>query len=69
MRLALLARMRDDGFAPLLDLNPVWEQSWVEGDIFEFTYTWQAVYVGEEKAWQIEGVSDGKMIPSTPKNK
>lgn len=64
----LLSMMKDEGFVPLFDLDPVWEQSWVKEDTYEFVYTWQGVYVGEERAWQTEGVSGGKMIPS-PKTK
>ena len=68
-RLALLGMMKDDGFIPLFDLDPVWEQDWVKDDTFSFTYTWQGVHVGKDKAWQTEGIYGGKTIPSTPKNK
>lgn len=68
-RLAMLDLMRSDGFVPLLDLDPVWEQRWIKDDVFGFIYTMQGVYVGEEKAWQVEGVLNGRMIPSTLKNK
>lgn len=68
-RLAMLDMMRSQGFVPLLDIDPVWEQQWVKEDEFEFVYTWHGVYVGEEKAWQIEGVLGGKTIASTPKHK
>lgn len=69
MKQVLLARMKDDGFIPLYDVDPVWEQSWVEEDKFEFVYTWQAIWAGKEKAWQIEGSYGGKTIPSSPKSK
>jgi hypothetical protein len=65
----LLDMMKTDGFAPLLDIDPVFEQTWIKDDIFEFVYTWQAVYVGLEKAWQTEGILGGRMIPSTQKSK
>lgn len=68
-RRELLSMMKDEGFVPLYDLDPVWEQSWVKEDIYSFTYTWQAVHVGKEKAWQTEGIYGGKTIPSSPKNK
>jgi hypothetical protein len=68
-RKELITMMKDEGFVPLLDVDPVWEQSWVKDDVFEFVYTWQGVYAGEEKAWLIEGNLGGKMIPSTPKTK
>lgn len=68
-RRELVNSMKDEGYVPLYDLDPVWEQSWEEEDVFSFTYTWQAVYVGEEKAWQTEGIYGGKEIPSTPRTK
>ncbi len=68
-RRAMLNLMRDEGFVPLLDLDPVWEQQWIKDDIFGFVYTMQGVYVGEDKAWQTEGVLAGKLIPSIPKIK
>jgi hypothetical protein len=39
------------------------------GDKYEFSYTMHGVYVGRDKAWQNEGMLDGKLIPSTPKNR
>lgn len=63
-RLQMLNMMRLEGFVPLLDIDPVWEQRWVDEDVFEFVYTCQGVYVGEEKAWQIEGILGGKAILS-----
>lgn len=63
----MLGMMKDDGYTPLYDLDPVWNQEWVKEDIFAFTYTWQGVHVGKDKAWQTEGISGGRMIPSSPK--
>lgn len=63
-KLAIVHMMKVEGFVPYLDIDPVWEQRWVEEDVFEFVYTWQGVYVGEEKAWQTEGILGGKAIPS-----
>lgn len=68
-RKAIIAMMKDEGFVPLLDVDPVWEQSWVKEDVFEFMYTWQGVWAGKEKAWQIEGNLGGKMIPISQKSK
>lgn len=61
--------MREEGFVPLLDVDPVWEQSWVKDDIFEFIYTWQGIYAGKDEAWLIEGNLGGKMIPISQKSK
>lgn len=65
----LVTMMRDDGFVPVLDIDPVFTIEWVTEDRYNFCYTWQAVYVGKEKAWQIEGNLGGKMILSIPKTK
>lgn len=67
--LTLTNMMRDEGFTPYLDIDPTWSWSWIEEDKYEFVYTWHAVYVGEEEAWRIAGVSGGKKIPSTPRTK
>lgn len=61
--------MRDEGFVPLLDVNPVWQTRYVAGDRFWFQYTWQGVYVGKEEAWQIAGIVDGKQIPFSQQSK
>lgn len=65
----MLGMMKDQGFSPVLDIDPIFEIEWVRDDVYNFSYTWQAVHVGKDKAWQIEGVLGGKMIPSTPKIK
>lgn len=67
-RLVLLNMMKEEGFVPLFDLDPVWEQAWVKDDTFSFIYTWQGVFIGKETAWQTEGIYGGKKIP-TPKIK
>lgn len=69
IKLYMVQDMKDQGFVPLLDVNVVWSWHWIEGDLFEFTMTWHGVYVGKEKAWKTEGISDGKPILSIPKNK
>jgi hypothetical protein len=68
-RRTLVIMMKDDGFVPLFDVNPVFTWHWVKDELFKFSYTWQGVYVGKGEVWQIEGVSDGKRIPSTPRHK
>lgn len=69
LKSALIAKMKDEGFVPLYDIDPVWQWKWVRKDIYDFMLTMQAVYVGKEKAWQTDGVSAGKVIPSTRKVK
>lgn len=68
-RLDILAEMKDEGFAPVIDLNPVFSWVWIKDELYNFTYTMQGVFVGKDKSWQTEGVSDGKRIPSTRKDK
>jgi hypothetical protein len=65
----MVVDMKDQGFVPLLDVNPVWLTDYQGGERFEFVFVMQGVYVGKEKAWQTQGVSDGKLIPSIPKAK
>ena len=65
----IINMMKDEGYVPLLDVNPVFRTSYIGGDKYEFSYTMQGVYVGRDKAWQTEGMLDGKLIPSTPRNK
>lgn len=65
----LVRMMNGEGFAPVLDINPVWSWKWTKDDEYSFIYTWQGIYVGKERAWKIEGVSDGREIPSIQKTK
>lgn len=66
---AMVVEMKEEGFVPLLDINPVWSTDYISGEVFRFVFTMQGVYVGKDKAWETFGVLDGKLIPSTPKNK
>lgn len=66
---SVVGMMRDEGYVPLYDINPVWQSTMREDEKFAGTYTMQGVYVGEEEAWQIDGMVDGKLIRSTPKSK
>lgn len=61
---AMIVEMRDEGFVPLLDVNPVWATTYLGGERFAFKFTMQGVYVGEEVAWRTIGVMDGKLIPN-----
>jgi hypothetical protein len=61
-RKVLINEMRDEGFVPLFDINPVWKTALVGGK-YEFEYTMHGVHVGREKSWQSHGMMDGKLIP------
>ena len=65
----LVNSMKDEGYVPLLDVNPTWQTDYRGGDKFEFVYTLQGVYVGKVKAWESVGVMDGKLIPSSRPSK
>ncbi len=64
--------MRGQGYVPLFDVAPAWSTSWRnEQECYEFLLTMQGVWVGREKSWTIEGISDGKPLPKptpTPKS-
>lgn len=65
----LIGMMKDEGYVPLLDVNPVFQTKYVGGEKYQFSLTIQGVFVGRERAWQTQGMLDGKLIPSTPNSK
>lgn len=63
--------MRSEGYVPVLDLG-VWRTVDYDekGDTFSYTLTIQGVFVGKRKAWEIEGLLSGRLLPkSIPENK
>lgn len=63
-------QMKDEGYVPLLDLTPAFSQLYhSENDQFEFVYTMHGVFIGLEDAWLYAGMTDGKLIPNTIRNK
>jgi hypothetical protein len=68
----LRADMRDQGYAPVLELGPFWSTEYIEAkDKYKFVVTIHGYKVGREVACQIEGITGaGKLIPlSTPPSK
>lgn len=62
----ILAMMKDSGFVPLLDLDPVWDTSFnPDEENYSCTYTWHGEYVGE-KAWDFAGKMGQKLVPTPP---
>ena len=64
-------QMRGEGYVPIFDVRPSWSTEW-GGKNYAFVLTMHGVYVGEDKAWNIEGISEGKELPkptrpATPK--
>ena len=65
----LVGMMKDMGWLPLLDIDPVWHVLYLGEERYEYTLTYQGVYVGEDVAWKHAGIAGGKLIPSSPKDK
>lgn len=65
----LTVSMKDSGYLPLLDVDPVWQTLYLGGDRYNYVLTLQGVHVGKDVAWKNAGVMDGKLVPSTPKPK
>lgn len=56
-------QMRDDGYAPVLDLDPQYTIEYVpEQEHFKFTLSVYGTFVGEEQAWLVAGMMHGKRI-------
>lgn len=68
---AVEADMRDQGFAPVLDMEPQFTMDYVEHrGKFNFSLTVYGSYVGRDDSWHTAGVMAGKKIPKfTPATK
>lgn len=55
------ANMRDEGYVPVLDLEPHFTQSLNDKGNFEVTMSIYGAFVGDE-AWQVAGIMAGKTI-------
>jgi hypothetical protein len=64
-------QMRDLGAVPVLDLEPQFTLDYIpELERYDFKLTLYGITVGEEDAWQIGGMMNGKLIPRyIPKDK
>ena len=55
--------MRDKGCAPVLELDPQFTATYVpEKETFKFDLSVYGAWVGKEKAWEVSGVSNGKLV-------
>jgi hypothetical protein len=54
--------MRIKGYARVLDIDPAFSVEFT-GETWKFLMTIHGVYVGKKKAWQSEGITQGKLIP------
>ena len=62
-------QIRDAGCLKVLDLDPIWVTEYNhQDDKWFFHLAIYAIYVGKKKAWEFEGITQGKLVPrSTPK--
>ena len=58
----LIQEMRDKGFVRVLDIDPTFSVSY-DQEVWSFILTMHSVHVGKKKAWQSEGITQGKSIP------
>jgi hypothetical protein len=59
----ILQHMRDNGYIPVLDIDPAFSVSYNEQhDRWFFKITIHGIYVGKRKSWKYEGVSNGKFM-------
>ncbi len=56
--------MRSKGYVRVLDIDPAFSVEFT-GETWKFLMSIHGVYVGKKKAWQLEGITQGKSIPRT----
>ena len=62
----LVQDMRGKGYVRVLDIDTAFSIEFT-GETWKFLMTLHGVYVGKKKAWQLEGITQNKLIPrSTP---
>ncbi len=54
--------MRSKGYVRVLDIDPAFSVEFT-GETWKFLMSIHGVYVGKKKAWQLEGITQGKLIP------
>ena len=54
--------MRGKGYVRVLDIDPAFSIEFT-GETWKFLLSIHGVYVGKKKAWQIEGMGQGKFLP------
>ena len=57
----LIEQMRESGYIKVLDIDPAFSVEF-DGQTWKFLMTIHGVYVGKKKAWQLEGITQGKLI-------
>ncbi len=62
----LVQDMRGKGYVRVLDIDTAFSIEFT-GETWKFLMTLHGVYVGKKKAWQLEGITQNKLIPrNTP---
>ena len=54
--------MKSKGYLRILDIDPAFSVEF-NGETWKFLMTLHGIYVGKKKAWQSEGITQGKLIP------
>ena len=57
----IVVQMKDSGYTRVLDIDPAFSVEF-DGQTWKFLMTIHGVYVGKKKAWQLEGITKGKLI-------
>lgn len=57
----LISQMKEAGYTRVLDIDPAFSVEF-DGQTWKFLMTIHGVYVGKKKAWQLEGITQGKLI-------
>jgi hypothetical protein len=60
----LTTQMRDAGYIRVLDIDPTLNIEF-NGTTFRYLMTIHGVYVGKKQSWQLEGITQNKLIPRT----
>ena len=56
--------MRGKGYVRVLDVDPAFSVQFT-GETWKFLMSIHGIYVGRRRAWQLEGITQGKSIPRT----
>jgi len=64
----LVQDMRGKGYVRVLDIDPAFSVEFT-GETWKFLMSIHGVYVGKKKAWQLEGITQGKSIPRTTRQR
>ena len=58
----LIQDMRGKGYVRVLDIDPAFSIEFT-GATWRFLMTLYGIYTGRRKAWQSEGITQGKLVP------